>query len=134
MGVFDNLFKTKAQREEETARYYEWAYPYGPKHKEMINDIIHAVVPDEDDKIAIYNYLVCRQEMAPSYYEGPFIFDRSNSKSVRKKLKKEYNSKGKKDIHKYIALVEADLKVDENLEFPSVDEILKYAEEIKQIL
>lgn len=134
MSWIDNLFKTKQQREEDMDAYYRWAYPYGNEQKDRILEIIKTIFDDEDEKIAVYNYLVCRQEIAPKLYEGPFEFDIVNLNEVVKKLKKQYNSKGKKNIHKYIALVEADLKIDESLNYPSIESIIERSEEIKSLI
>lgn len=123
MAWFDNLFKSKEDREKESKAYYAWAYPYGEEHKQKINELLHVYIPEEDEKFVIYNYLVTRQVLAPSLYEGPCTVDLSDFNKKYKKIKNQMISRGKKDIFKYIALVETDLKIDENLNYPSIEEI-----------
>ena len=95
LSWIDMFFKTKSQQKEELDAYYRWAYPYGDAHKEKINDLIKQLLSNEDEKIAIYNYLVARQQLAPSLYEGPVTLDVSTYKDAIKKIKKQYNSKAK---------------------------------------
>ena len=134
MGYFDNWFKPKQVKEEELKKYYEWAYPYGDEHKDKIADLIHSLIPEEDPKFAIYNYLVCRQVLAPTTYEGKYVVQEEQLVPAAKKLKKEYISKGKKAMHKYMALVEADLLIDEQFNYPSLEELENRANEIKAII
>ena len=124
----------KKKLKEELDAYYRWAYPYGDTHKEKINDLIKQLLSNEDEKIAIYNYLVARQQLAPSLYEGPVTLDVSTYKDAIKKIKKQYNSKAKKDIIKYVVLVETDLKIDESLNYPSIEEIENRVIELQNLL
>lgn len=134
MGLIDQLFKTKEQREEDLKHYYAWAYPFGDEHKVKIEELIHNFVSDEDPKFAVYNYLVTRQQLAPSTYDGKYVVSEDKFKSVIKKLKKDVVSKGKKNMHKYMALVEADLVIDENFNYPSLEQLENRANEIKAII
>ena len=96
------------------------AYPYGEAHKEKIGALIKEFITDEDDKFAVYNYLVCRQYLAPNTYEGKYVVQDDQFKEMLKKYKKDVISKGKKEMHKYMALVEADLIIDEEFNYPSM--------------
>ena len=134
MGLLNDLFKTKEQREEDLNKYYAWAYPYGQEHKERISKLIEEFVSDDDSKFAIYNYLVCRQALAPNIYDGKYIVKEEQFAPAYKKLKKEFVSKGKKNVHKYMALVEADLIIDEEFNYPSLEQLTDRANQIKDII
>lgn len=127
-------FKSPAQREAESRLYKVWAYPYGDTHKEKIDNLIHEFIPEEDPQISIYNYLVCRQvlypldkDTRPALSDEDFLF---SYKGIKKKL----NPRSKKLVHKYMALVDADLKVSEQLVYPSIEELAVKAQEIKNIV
>lgn len=133
-SLFDYIFKSRIPTENELEGYYRWAYPYGDTHKEKINELISKVLPDEEKEIAIYNYLITRQELAPKLYEGPVKVETETFALALKKLKKQFYSKSKKNIYKYFSLVETDLKIDDNLDYPSVEDIINRAEEIEELL
>lgn len=134
MGFIDQLFKTKEQRDTDINNYYEWAYPYGEEHKKKIDELVRKFVTDEDPKYAIYNYLVCRQYLAPHRYEGKYVVENDEFIFASKKLKKDYIAKGRKAMHKYMALVEADLMIDENFNYPSLEQLEARANQIKTII
>ena len=58
-------FKSPEQIDAEKQKYKNWAYPYGDIQKEKIDNLIHELIPEEDPKFAIFNYLVCRQTFYP---------------------------------------------------------------------
>ena len=134
MGLFEQLFKTPEQKQQDLKNYYAWAYPYGDEHKSKIEELVHSFVSEDDPKFAMYNYLVCRQALAPSTYEGKYVVPEDQFKPAAKKLKREFVSKGKKTAHKYMALVEADLQIDESLNYPSLEQLENRANEIQAII
>ncbi len=127
-------FKSSEQIDAEKLKYKNWAYPYGDMQKEKIDNLIHELIPEEDPKFAVFNYLVCRQTFYPlDFNEIPSI-STDDFIAAHNTIKKKFNPLSKKIVYKYMALVEADLKVNEELNYPSIDELRNRAQEIKNLL
>lgn len=134
MGVFDNwfTFKSPQQREYEERMYKLWAYPYGDKQKEILDNLIHEFIDEEDKQFSIYNYLVCRQALYPIDSDRVELSDEDYINAY-KGIKKQLNDISKKLIHKYLAIIEADLNIDEELNYPSIIDLENRSNEIKKL-
>lgn len=132
MGLLANWFKTPQERERERKAYDKWIYPYN--QKETIDKLIKDVFPEEDSVTAIFNYLIVREEMYPIDSEEKFAIDESKYSKQAKLAEKRIFFKSKPDMPIYMALAEADLLIDENLNYPSIEEIKIRANKIREII
>ena len=132
MSIVDYLLKGKEKHDERISDYDKWAYPYGVEQKKAIKKVLKELLPKEDSEISVYNYLTCKQALAPKSYDGKYTINFDVPKL--RELAKTFNFKDIKNLYKCIALVEADSKIDESLNYPDAESLCKRAEEIRENL
>ena len=132
-------FKSKAEREREARAYEKWAFPYGQPQREKVSAILKELLPEEPGSAALAVFLMGKEGYVGSVKEDP---DEVAAKSEEKKLKRIRarvdnllpGKKKKKLISRYVALIIADSKVDESLNYPSVQELRKSAQVLEPVL
>ena len=127
-------FKTAKQRERDAKKFNSWAFPYGLPQREKVVEIIRQLLPKEDPKAALAVYLMGRQAYRGSFKDDPEdLMERTEEKRLRAldyQLAEQLFGRYKKYIPYYKVLVLADAKVDESLNYPSVEELRRRAEEL----
>ncbi len=137
MGFADWFaIKSPAQRKKEAQKYDKWAFPYGPRQKEKLQTILKELMPEEDALSGMAVYLIGREAYQGSFKEDP---EDTAERSVYRKmqtldsaLREQLRGKLKKRIPYYKAMVLADAAVDENLNYPSIEELRKAAEDLAE--
>ena len=128
-------FKTAKQREKERKMYARWAFPYGDDQREKLMELIRDVLPQEDPKTAMAIFLIGREAYRGSFQDEPEDLEGRTEKERRAALEQmlatQLFGRYKKMLPYYEALVLADDKVDENLNYPSAEEIRRVAENLK---
>lgn len=130
MGLFDELFKSKEQREKERQNLFLSSFPFGEKQKSVLQEILYELVKDEEKTINIYNYLVCKETLI----QNEVKFNDEDIHRAINILSNKLDKKALKNIHKYIALAEYDLSINEDLNYPSIEEINIKADGILRLL
>ena len=131
-------FKTAKQREREARNFDRWAFPYGLEQREKLVQILKALLPKEDPKAALAVYLMGREAYRGSFKEvddAEDLAERTEERKLRAldyTLKEQLFGRYKKFIPYYKVLVLADSQVDETLNYPSVEELRRRAEEIAE--
>ena len=135
MGFADWFaFKSPAEKKRESQMYDRWAFPYGPAQKEKLQQILKELMPKEDPIAAMAVYLIGREG-----YLGSFKMDAEElaARTEEKKrsamdyvLAKQLRGKSKKFLPYYKAIILADAKIDKDLNYPSIEELQKMAEEL----
>lgn len=130
MGMFGNWFskESKEEHDRNIAKINETNFIYGNDHKEKIKEVLNQLIEKEDKEMKLYNYLTCKAIVMKNHDDV-----QNNIGSIYYEFKKQIIG-NKKQLFKYIALVEADLKVDEKLEYPSIDELNKRALVLKALV
>ena len=127
-------FKSAKQRAREQKQYDRWAFPYGDAQKEKLIQLVKELLPKEDPKAALAVFLMGRQAYSGSFKDDPEdLAERTEAtkmKSLDYLLSAQLFGRYKKFIPYYKALVLADAKVDETLNYPSVEELRRMAEEL----
>ncbi len=127
-------FKSPKQRERERKQFARWAFPYGDAQKEKIMELVKELLPKEDPKAAMAVFLMGRQAYRGSFKDDEEdLAERTEAKKLRAldyQLSEQLFGRYKKYIPYYKALVLADDKVDETLNYPSVEELRRMAEEL----
>lgn len=127
-------FKTAKQRAREEKQFARWAFPYGDAQKEKILQIIKELLPKEDPKAALSVFLMGREAYRGSFRDDPEdLAERTQEnqmKALDQILTNQLFGRYKKFIPYYKALILADLDVDETLNYPSVEELRRRAEEL----
>ena len=130
------VFKTKKQRERDQKRFDKWAFPYGEKQKEKVFEIVKELLPKEDPKAALAVFLMGRQAYRGSFKDdAEELAERTEENKLAaldQLLKTQLFGRYKKFIPYYKALVLADSQVDETLNYPSVEQLRRKAEELAE--
>ena len=127
-------FKSPKQRAREQKQYAKWAFPYGDAQKEKIFQLVQELLPKEDPKSAMAVFLIGRQAYRGAFNDDPEdLAERTEEKKLRAldyQLSQQLFGRYKKFIPYYKVLILADDQVDETLNYPSVEELRRRAEEM----
>ena len=121
-------FKNKEQRKKEEQEYALWAFPYGNKQKECLTTLMKEINPKSNTQINLVAFLTCKE-----LYENTLGVSGSREETVYKMINtvKSYGQLIRKnEMPLYLALVLADKEIDENCEYPSVEEIRTQIQEL----
>ena len=131
-------FKSKKQREAEQRKFQRFSFPYGDEQKKCIERLLGELMPKEPAKTAMAIYLLGREG-----YHGSFKMDaedraeRTEDESMRGALyvlSNQLKGRYRKYLPYYLALILADSRVDEDLQYPDAASLLKEAESLKESL
>ncbi|GAA4654258.1 hypothetical protein GCM10023142_13960 [Anaerocolumna aminovalerica] len=117
-GIFGKMFdmRSKDEKQRDFEAYSKRIFPYGDSHKEKVSEILTALYPKTNIKYLRMYYILLKDEMTG---EDAVDFEAAAKKLIKKSMIKvtpELNA----DLH---ALLLADFEIDENLNFPSIEEI-----------
>ena len=138
MGTLADLFmfKSAKQRERDAKKFDRWAFPYGEPQRQKIIALIKELLPKEDPKAALAVFLMGREAYLGSFRDdAEDLAERTEERKLRAldyQLSTQLFGRYKKFLPYYKALVLADAKVDENLNYPSVEELRCRAEELAE--
>ena len=128
-------FKTAKQRAREEKMYARWAFPYGDAQREKLMRIFRELIPKEDPQIAMAVFLIGRQAYRGSFQDdAEGLAERTEEDRIAAldhQLQNQLFGRYKLMIPYYKALIMADDKVDENLNYPNVEELRRMAEKLK---
>ena len=134
MSLFESQifsWKSKATQKTEQEAYDKWAFPYGQKQRDNLQELLFAVYPKETVATTLIPFLTCKE-----LYEKALKSSESRDGAVDALVNKQKKFKQiirKKDMPMYIALVLADAGVDEKCQYPTAEEIRQRAQEIERI-
>lgn len=122
-----NLFtwKSKSQQKQEEVEYEKWAFPFGQPQREKLVKLMLEVFPKESEATTLIPFLTCK-ELYMKLRKTPDLADYAIEKMLESKKYKRVIRKTEMPI--YVALVVADSKVDEKLEYPTAEEIKSMAQ------
>ena len=128
-----NIFtwKSKATQERELVEYEKWAFPYGEKQRENLQALLKSVYPKESVAGTLVPFLTCKE-----LYEGVLKKTGSREAALEMLINKQKQYKHivrKKEMTTYLALVLADATVNEECEYPTVEEIREQVKELEKI-
>jgi len=117
-GIFGRIFdmRSKEEKQRDFEAYSKKIFPYGDVHREKISKILEELYPKTNIKYLRMYYILLKDEMTG---ENAVDFDTAVKKLVKKsiiKVSPELNA----NLH---ALLLADFAIDENLNYPTVDEL-----------
>ena len=125
-------FKSAKQRAREEKQFARWAFPYGDAQREKVLELIRQLLPKEDPKAAMAVFLMGREALRGSFKDDPEDLaertEQNKMDALDHILANQLFGRYKKFIPYYKVLVLADLKVDETLNYPSVEELRRQAE------
>lgn len=117
-GFFGSMFdmRSKEEKQRDFEAYSKKIFPYGDPHREKVSEILSALYPKTDIKYLRMYYILLKDETTG---ENAVDFETATKKLKKKSMVKvtpELNA----DIH---ALLLVDSNIDENLSYPSIEEL-----------
>lgn len=139
MGFADWFaIKSARQREMERRKYEKWAYPYGDAQKDMLLKIIRELLPEEKDSMVMAIYLLGKEGYQGHYDEDmEFLQERKEEEKVAQavhKMNPFLTGRQKNRIYRYLALIQADGQIDENLNYPTIQQLRQQAQELEKTI
>lgn len=129
-------FKSPEQRAEDSRRYDHWAFPYGEVQKQIVEQKLSQLLPEEKPQTAMAIYLIGREG-----YLGSCLDNRDDVRTeqqrlmdAQKALKKQLPGGLRKLLPRYLAIILADAQVGETLVYPEVEELRSRALELEAAL
>jgi nitrate reductase beta subunit len=124
-------WKNKEQLDKEAREYENWAFPYGELQRTNLMALLSELRPKEAQEILLVSFLTCKED-----YENILAGSQTDEEAISKMLN---SSKGyirlvkKADRIMFIAVLLADVCLDEACLYPSADEILKRVQELEEL-
>lgn len=123
-------FESEEAKLKREAEYLKSIFPFGKAQKYKIIEILKQIYPKIDTEELTYNYTITKQQIGNNNIKS---ISRSELMEILAYLNKFYLSKNT-DVSIYLSLVDIDNNVDENLNYPDIDEIKKNALELSKLL
>jgi len=122
-------WKSKATQEREQEEYAKWAFPYGQKQRDNLQELLFALFPKESVPTTLIPFLTCKE-----LYEGVMKKAESSEAAIDTLINKQKRYKQilkKKQMTMYLAIVLADAAIDETCTYPTADEIRERVKELE---
>lgn len=128
MGLIEWFaYRSPKQRRRDSRRYDRWAFPYGEAQHDAIAALLAQLFPRESPKIAMARYLIGREGGTGDYQDDPEDHAGRTEYQTRlyaaKRLKGQMRGAEWEEIALYLALIEADLAIDEALHYPDAAQL-----------
>lgn len=132
MDIADWLgIKSREQEEREFQAFSENSFPYGQPQRDKVEELLSQLFPREKKQFAMMLFLLGKQ-----YYHGYGLRNEQDYQGytqeerlniAAKSLNRQLTGKHRKSLTTYLALIAADAQVDENLLYPTAQEIQEQA-------
>ena len=132
MDIADWLgIKSREQEEREFQAFSENSFPYGQPQRDKVEEILSQLFPKEKKQFTMMLFLLGKQ-----YYHGYGLRNEQDYQGytqeerlniAAKSLNRQLTGKHRKSLTTYLALIAADAQVDENLLYPTAQEIQEKA-------
>ena len=132
MDIADWLgIKSREQEEREFQAFSENSFPYGQPQRDKVEELLSQLFPKEKKQFTMMLFLLGKQ-----YYHGYGLRNEQDYQGytqeerlniAAKSLNRHLTGKHRKSLTTYLALIAADAQVDENLLYPTAQEIQEQA-------
>lgn len=126
-------FVSPKQKEREQRAYEKWALPYGEPQRQKLLSLLKELYPSESPQMALTAFLSGKAiytDKDGDYEDTPEEFD--PIAATHFEITTYFVKKKSVDVYPYIALIEADIAIDEQLAYPTAEELLERAKVLKQ--
>ncbi len=113
-------FKTREQKQADLDEYTQWAFKFGQQQKKKVEEILGRLFPKEMPSMAMMTYLLGRDAYYGRYTKKKSS-DRNPLRDMYDVLSKKRYQVPHKDIPLYMALIIADERVSDTLDYPPDD-------------
>lgn len=112
----ENLFMSNTERERKFKEYYKKMFPYGEEQKNKIQDILHDLVGRKNGPNLMMHYLLIKEAMIDS--------ETKDYEKIAADIEKKRLVKLTPEIKACVrSLIYTDLGIDENLNYPTPEEL-----------
>ena len=131
MKVRPPVIKSREQEEREFQAFSENSFPYGQPQRDKVEELLSQLFPKEKKQFTMMLFLLGKQ-----YYHGYGLRNEQDYQGytqeerlniAAKSLNRQLTGKHRKSLTTYLALIAADAQVDENLLYPTAQEIQEQA-------
>ncbi|MBC8061156.1 MAG: hypothetical protein H7Y18_10865 [Clostridiaceae bacterium] len=124
-SILSNLldFRSKEEKSRSFEAYSKKIFPYGDAQKDAISENLAALFPTERQNYLVMYYVLIKEEMTA---EDSIDFESAVAKAKKYKLL-NFTSKLQAGIK---SLLNADFDIDENLQYPTLEELQASATDI----
>lgn len=116
MNFFEGLFQSKEEQERKYQEYFRKIFPYGEEQRQKIKDILYALAGKKNGVQLMMHYLLIKEAMINSESKDYEAIAATIEKKKLIKLTPELRACVRLLIYK-------DLEADENLKYPTPDEL-----------
>lgn len=132
MSILNFLFKSKEQAERDKRELEAVSYPYGDGQREKLEALLEALLPEEPEQLRRTIFLLVKRAYAkdlskPVEDSAPL---RENLPDTFRTLDRQLFGRHKGKRARYLALVLADSRVDETLDYPDAQALREEAERL----
>lgn len=124
-------FKSRRQEQKEQAEYASWAFPHGAAQQAAVRKLLSQLFPKEPDSVAMVNYLTGREAFLNRYDDYDEGYD---PLQVTLHTLRHCSTVPRRDIPFYMALIAADSRVDETLNYPDAEELRAAAQDLIEMI
>ena len=124
-----NLFRFRSQKQQkkELAAYAAWAFPFGTAQQEKIRALLRQLMPREDPSIAMVIFLMGKEAFCDKDGEREEDEPRDPLGDAATALRRSGLRVKKEHLPLYLALILADSRVDERLDYPAAEALREMA-------
>lgn len=117
-NIFGNIFNFRSKEEEEKdfKNYFQTMLPYGEAQREKLFQILTELSPKSDPHNLMMHYLLLKEYMMGSESKN---YDEISARVAKKKFIR-LSPELKDSLG---ALLDADLQIDEKLQYPTIEEL-----------
>lgn len=127
-------YRSPRKQKRDSRKYDAWAFPYGDAQRKIIQELLKDLFPKEAPRIAMARYLIGREG-----YIGDFEEEAEDREAFTRedcllqaglRLRNQMNGAVDEEIGRYLALIEADAQIGEDLNYPSADRLRQNGAEL----
>jgi hypothetical protein len=114
--MFDN--RSKDEKERDYDAFSQRVFPFGDEQKNKVGDLLETLFPKEKRKYLLLHYILIKDPLTLNEKDDYELIEKKANKRKVVKITPEFKAAIK-------ALVLADLAIDENLNYPTPEELLE---------
>ena len=127
-------YRSPRKQKRDYRKYDAWAFPYGDTQQAIIQELLKGLFPKEAPRIAMARYLIGREG-----YVGDFEEEAEDREGITQetcrlqaglRLRNQMNGVAGEELGRYLALIEADAQIGEDLNYPSLDQLRQNGTEL----
>lgn len=115
-NIFENMFLSKEEKERRYREYLKKLFPYGENQKQKVQEIVSSLTSKKNAPQLMMHYVLIKEAMIDS--------ESKDYDAVAAKIEKKNFVKLTPELKTCIKLlILKDLEIDENLNYPTCDEL-----------